>query len=277
MNNKSGIYKIVNKINGHKYIGSAKLFSQRKSEHFNALLRKDHHCLPLQRAYNKYGKNNLEFEIIEIIEDINQLIPREQWYLDNWKPEYNVCPTAGSVLGRKHSEETKRKIRESNKGRQLTPEQKEKCRIARLNPSPEERLRRIEDGRRLARTRIGCHHSEESKKKISESNMGKKHTEETKARLRLIHLGEKQSPETIKKRADKHRGRKNTEETKERMRLSQPAKKRIDQYDLCGNFIQSFESIAAAARSLNLDRTNIIHHLRGKTRRYRQWIFIYAE
>jgi group I intron endonuclease len=268
---------IVNNLNAHKYIGSAIHFAQRKSEHFRDLDIKNHHSIPLQRAYDKYGKHNLEFRIIEIIEDINQLIPIEQWYLDNWKPEYNVCPTAGGALGRKHSEETKRKISASNKGKKWTQEQREKIRLTRLNPSLEEKLRRIENGKRLAKSRIGCHHSEESKRKISKSNIGKKCSLEAIEKMRLSHLGKKQSPEHLENRMSKLRGRKNTEETKIKIRLAQPASKKIDQYDLNGNFIKSYNSVADAARELNIYRTNIIRHIRNKTKKYKQWIFKYSQ
>ena len=40
----------------------------------------------------------------------SEVIPREQYYLDLLKPEYNLLFTAGSRLGSKHSEEAKAKI-----------------------------------------------------------------------------------------------------------------------------------------------------------------------
>jgi group I intron endonuclease len=39
------------------------------------------------------------------------LIKREQYFIDLFKPEYNICKKAGSSLGRKHSEESIAKIK----------------------------------------------------------------------------------------------------------------------------------------------------------------------
>jgi len=39
------------------------------------------------------------------------LLEREQYYLDNLQPEYNIVKTAGSTLGYKHTEESLEKMR----------------------------------------------------------------------------------------------------------------------------------------------------------------------
>lgn len=107
---RTGIYEIVNKINGKKYIGSAAQWE----DEFNAKLgfyvrwylhitdlqneEKDHHCIYLQRAWNKYGDENFEFRIIEFC-DPGDCIQREQHYLDLYWDSgtlYNICPIAGS-------------------------------------------------------------------------------------------------------------------------------------------------------------------------------------
>ena len=58
----------------------------------------------------KYGYSNFTLEILEYC-DSSETIKREQYYLDTFKPEYNILPVAGSSLGHKHSEETKAKLR----------------------------------------------------------------------------------------------------------------------------------------------------------------------
>jgi group I intron endonuclease len=84
------------------------------------LLKNKHDNSILQNAYNKYGKDSFEFEVIETIEiddDIKKrLLDREQFWIDALNPEYNILPVAGSSLGFKHSEETKQKISNSTKG-----------------------------------------------------------------------------------------------------------------------------------------------------------------
>lgn len=91
---KSGIYKITNLINSKFYIGSSKNCRCRKNQHFSDLKLNKHCNRYLQRSYNKYGKENFKFEILENCE-IDQLLILEQKYIDELKPQYNL----GSVVG----------------------------------------------------------------------------------------------------------------------------------------------------------------------------------
>lgn len=111
---KVGIYQIVNRVNQKRYIGSSIRLQGRKKRHFSELNCNVHHSQALQRAYNKYGKENFDFFILEYCE-AEKLLEREQYYLDNLKPEYNICKIAGNCLGKITTEETKKKIGESNK------------------------------------------------------------------------------------------------------------------------------------------------------------------
>lgn len=113
---QSGIYQIKNIINGKKYIGSSVSINTRKRGHFRDLIKKKHHSILLQRAWNKYGSDKFEFSIIEILDDREKLIEREQYYLDTLDPEYNISKVAGSTLGLKCSEKTKNLISKANKG-----------------------------------------------------------------------------------------------------------------------------------------------------------------
>lgn len=110
---KSGIYQIRNLINGKVYIGSSVNMKQRKKQHFKKL-KQQKHCNPkLQNAYNKYGEDNLVFEVVEIVLDKTILIEREQYYIDTLNAVnegYNICPTAGNTLGLKLSEEARYNI-----------------------------------------------------------------------------------------------------------------------------------------------------------------------
>lgn len=108
--NKAGIYKIF--INDWIYIGSTtRSFKERFKEHRNKLKSKTH-CNPiLQNLYNKY--KTLSFEIIEIISDNTTIIYREQFYIDNLNPNINICKTASSTLNKRHTTETKLKIKEA--------------------------------------------------------------------------------------------------------------------------------------------------------------------
>jgi group I intron endonuclease len=112
----SGIYCIENKINGKKYIGSSKNISKREKTHFSQLENLKHKNLKIQGSYNKHGKDNFIFFILEIVENLSKLIEREQHYIDTINPEYNINIIANSSLGIKRSEETKEKIRKANLG-----------------------------------------------------------------------------------------------------------------------------------------------------------------
>lgn len=97
---KSGIYQIINKTNNHSYIGSAVDISGRWATHISSLKRNRHHSIYLQRAWNKYGEDAFEFIILEhCVKEL--LIFKEQFYLNEINPEYNICKIAGSSLGTK--------------------------------------------------------------------------------------------------------------------------------------------------------------------------------
>ena len=123
----AGIYKIINTVNNHLYVGSSKNLKHRKGQHFSTLKHNKHRNYHLQYAYNKYGGENFIFEIIEIIEvevSILQdtLLKREQYWIDNLHPEYNIVQTAGSCSGYHHTEEAKRRISQNLLGKKKSPE-----------------------------------------------------------------------------------------------------------------------------------------------------------
>lgn len=122
----SGIYSIVNELNGHRYIGSTNDFKRRITHHRSDLRTQSHHSIILQRAYDKYGEHRFYVEILEICEPIQEtLFLLEQKYLD-LKPEYNVNLIANRPPGFKGkvSEETRRKRRLANLGKKASEEAK---------------------------------------------------------------------------------------------------------------------------------------------------------
>lgn len=178
----SGIYQLLNLVNNKRYVGSAVNLKRRNKQHFSDLRKGKHHCIHLQNAFEKYGEENFIFEVLEIVEDKNNLLQWEQWFLDYYDFEslYNTCPTAGNSLGVVRSEETKEKLRKANLGKRHSEETKEKCRIASLG-------------------KISKRHSEETKIRLSKANKGKIFSEETKEKLRIAKLGKRRSEETKKK------------------------------------------------------------------------------
>jgi group I intron endonuclease len=102
---RTGIYEILNTVNGKRYIGSALNICQRWARHRTQLNRGDHHSHILQRAWVKHGAAAFEFRILEECAKAD-LIKVEQRFIDELKPRYNICKKAGSALGVKRSKET---------------------------------------------------------------------------------------------------------------------------------------------------------------------------
>jgi len=112
------IYIIKNSINKRFYIGSAKNFQNRKLRHLISLKKNKHHSKKLQNFCNKYGVDKIWFEIIEYCTP-ETILQREQHWLDTLhavKNGFNILSIAGSSLGFKHSEKTKRNASIARKG-----------------------------------------------------------------------------------------------------------------------------------------------------------------
>ena len=120
-----GVYKITNKITNDFYIGSTdRKFKTRFQEHFNTYYKykeggKFTHP-KLWSAYDKYGIENFQLEILEILDGKTDkdILEREEYYIQILKPKYNICqfPTEGGKpnFGKKLSKEWKAKISEKS-------------------------------------------------------------------------------------------------------------------------------------------------------------------
>ena len=209
--NKSGIYKIER--NGKVYIGSAVNIKGRWAVHVCLLKANKHHSIKLQRAWNKYGGDGFTFSVIEVVEDVESLVSREQHYIDLHNSAaigFNVSPTAGSCLGRKLSDESKRKIAEKAIGRKASDETRRKMSIA---------LRRRKGERR----------PEETRRRIAERAMGRVVSEETRRKMSEAMKGVERHPEHAAKIAAANKARAGIKASDEaRQKMSIAAKNRVD-------------------------------------------------
>jgi len=121
---ESEIYGFICKSNNKLYIGSSKNLSDRFSQHlsdrfsqhlydrFSQHTKEFKSNILFQNAINKYNLQDFILIVFEYCK-AEDLISREQFYIDALNPEYNILKVAGSSLGYKHTNETLVKMSEA--------------------------------------------------------------------------------------------------------------------------------------------------------------------
>lgn len=206
------IYRITNVANDAFYIGSTSNPRRRRWEHWDALRKGVHHCEAMQRAWDEFGEDAFEFDILEEVNDADLLRIEETYLMKHagsaecyntalsahqspallprvrtkisatLRERYAADPENHPRRGLTHTEETKAVIRE-----------KVQAALARggggkFVPSEQTRLR-MSLALRGNQNAKGHVRSEEHRRRLSEANkgnqnwLGKQHTEETKAKL----------------------------------------------------------------------------------------------
>lgn len=142
--NNFGIYGIRNKINENVYVGqTCERFLKRFWHHQWKLRNNIHDNKYLQNSWNKYGEDNFEYFIIKVVNDSNLLDELEIKYIEYYKSiekSYNILYGGGGrrgvpmsdnakriigeknrnhMIGKKHSEQTKKKMSETRTGNML--------------------------------------------------------------------------------------------------------------------------------------------------------------
>ena len=219
---ETGIYKITCSENNRIYIGSAKNLLKRWLRHLNDLRNNKHVNIHLQRTYDKYGENSFKFEIVENC-DVDNLLVREQYYLDLLKPEFNIGKNAcggDNLSNNPNKEDIVSRIKETinNKISSMTKEErKEKWNrgVGKDNPNfgnkwteiQKERSRQLNLGKipvNIGKSNIEMYGEEKAKEiseklsKIASERIGdkngfynKKHSEESKDKIRQKRIGKK--------------------------------------------------------------------------------------
>jgi group I intron endonuclease len=171
-----GIYKITSP-SGRVYIGQS-INIERRFRYYKGVACKEQ--IKIYNSLLKYGVDAHIFEILELC-DIEELNNRERHYQDLYDSVangLNLLYVKSEHFNGGHSDESKKKISDSLKGRTFT---------------------------------------DEHKYKIGLSNSRRIISPETKEKHRVAGLGKKASPETIQKQILKRLGSKRSEETKKKM------------------------------------------------------------
>lgn len=127
---KSGVYLIRNRYTGRKYIGSAQDFEARWKLHQVNLRTGKHHNRHMQASYDKHGEETFEYYVLERC-PLDQLIAREQYWINEIPTQYNVCKVAGSRQGVRNTPEHNAAIAAKARTRWSDPEFKDRM-VARL-------------------------------------------------------------------------------------------------------------------------------------------------
>jgi group I intron endonuclease len=182
----SGIYRIFN--DGGCYVGSAVKLRLRWFHHRKLLRRGKHPNVHLQRAWTRDGEESFRCEVLELCAPESLLI-REQAYLDQLRPKYNLNLVAASMFGHRHTTEAKAKISRALKGRSRSPEH----RAALSRAWHRSAKAKAQNAIARARATAAC--------------IGRVESEETRRRKSIAHLGKKLGPDHRANVAARNRAR----------------------------------------------------------------------
>jgi len=191
-----GIYKITSP-SGRVYIGQS-INIERRFRYYKGVACKEQ--IKIYNSLLKYGVDAHIFEVLELC-DTEELNNRERHYQDLYDSVangLNLLYVKSEHFNGGHSEESKKKISDSLKGRTFTDEHKYKIglnnsrRVMSAETKEKHRLNRLgkkasaESIEKQILKRLGSKRSEETKKKMSESAkkvVKKPHSEETRAKM----------------------------------------------------------------------------------------------
>lgn len=198
---KSGVYAIRNITNGKCYIGGSSNIRMRWNSHTYCLRKNKHHSPKLQAAWNLFGANQFQLIIIEEVKGHDQIVTREQHWIDcenAVSDGYNVCPSAADMSGFIFSDQSRAKISASLIGNTYTR---------------------------------GYKHSLETRAKVTAAGMGRKHSAETIKKMSDIKKGKVFSEETRKRLSDAAKNRVYSPETRAKMSAARMGVKRGKRLD----------------------------------------------
>ena len=250
------IYKITNTVNNKAYIGvTIRADVEHRWVQHRSTIRNGNGCPLLMKAFKKYGEDAFKFDVLIICFD-EDVFRFENDYIikyNTMSPNgYNVAVgglIGMSFLGRKHTEETKKILREKTKAYNANPEVRERARRVAIEFSKTHNIGELQKKsekwqKALAEGRIGGHiQTEESKKNISDG-------------LKKYYKGNKNKHSEI---------------------MTNAIGRKISQYTHDNKLIESFDSIKIAMKKTKISSSNISHVLAGRNKKAGGFIWKYAE
>jgi group I intron endonuclease len=193
------IYKLVNIINNKIYVGQTYLsLEDRFGKGYKG-------CYYLENAIKKYGKENFKYEILCLCSDQDTANYLEKYYIEeldsrNHSIGYNIREGGSNS---KISEETKKKMSVSAKGRKLSDEHKNKIAKTRTGQKHTDRTKRD-----ISKSLVGISRSEETRQKMSASKKESfVNNPELKIKISAAFKGVSLSEEHKKKLSESHKGK----------------------------------------------------------------------
>ena len=222
------IYLIRNTVNGKSYIGQTRQDAE-KTRIRDHLTGNGNRII--KQAIEKYGKDAFTYEILcdGIIPEFLDDLERDAIERFNTVSPHGYNLTTGgeggspseetrrkisaSLKGKTFSQETRRKISEANTGRKHSEEFRRKMSEAhtgkKRGPLPEETRRKISEANTGEKNHLfGKQLSPEHRRKIGEANTGKKRSEKTRRKM----SAHQKSPEHCRKISEAKKGQKYSQE-----------------------------------------------------------------
>lgn len=176
-NQLSGIYRILNKINGNCYIGSSLNVEKRYKHHLSTLRHNSSRCSILQKAFNKYGEDNFEFQVILCCKPEYRLY-YEQQLIRELNSQYNVFTNVSDSPLRQFTftEQSKLKMSIAHKGKNyqnsINTTYHWQIKVEFFSKESKDKIRKAKQNTTL---------SQETIKKMSEAKKGKPWSEKRRA------------------------------------------------------------------------------------------------
>lgn len=251
----SAVYKITNEQNGKVYIGGSSNVRDRRQQHLWNLEHGCHHIKQMQADYDE-NPNAFRFDVIEYCNP-DTLVELERKYIseyDSMNPDYGYNRESGGNKDKTISIETKQIWSEHRKGEGAAMYGKHHT---------EETKKKMSENRR------GIRISDEAIRRMAETKRGKKMSLEARMKMSASRKGRKLSPEHIAAMVAARKGFKHSEESKKKMSLARLGKHMGEENKyhkdvICVETDTIYHGVNEAGRQTGISATHISAACKGK-------------